>query len=96
MFHVNDVWWRCSGTKNQRERYCGKSKICKNDNPKSRTASGYNTVHLLNKWRLDKDATLPINYETDQEITPIGIKYKSNKAKLIGKTPWVGQKTVAK
>jgi hypothetical protein len=69
---------------------------CKNDNPKSKTASGYNTVHLLNKWNKGKEAQMPIEFKTDQEITPIGIRHNSNKAKLYGKTPWVGQKTAAK
>ena len=96
VIQVNDVWWRCSGTRHQRTRYCAGNKGCKNDIIKARTASGYNTIHLLNKWGLVKDTTLPINYETDQEITPIGIRYKSNKGKLYGKTPWVGQKTAAK
>ena len=92
VIQVNDVWWQCSGTRYQSERYCAGSKVCKNDKPNARTASGYNTVHLLNKWSMGKDAQMLNDYNTEQETTPTGVRHNSTKAKLYGKTPWVGIK----
>jgi hypothetical protein len=89
VIQVGGVWWRCSGNKYHRSKYCTQDNYkCKNNNPNARTAAGYNTVYLLNEWNQGGDAQMPNDYETVQETTPILIEHKKNKAKLYNTTPF--------